>query len=118
MYKVEITEKSGMYFMKNKEPSLNALSKKEFKERVSKALQAKALVRVGKNGVNKGIINDVLRHIEINNFIKVKVLQTIEDYKGTLNEIATRSGLRLVKKVGRTGIYCKEVKHLNKNFKQ
>lgn len=104
--------------MKNKNSNLNALSKKEFKERVSEALQAKALVRVGKNGVNKGIIEDVIRHIELNDFVKVKVLQTIEDYKGTLNEIATRTGMNLVKKVGRTGVYCKDVKHLNKKLNQ
>ena len=95
----------GMSRMKDNKRQSSMLSKKEINEKIKKAVHSKPLVRVGKNGVKKGLLEDIKRHVEKNKIVKVKVLQSVDDYKGILNEISTRTGLTLAKKIGRTGIY-------------
>ncbi|MHA2336979.1 MAG: YhbY family RNA-binding protein [Candidatus Hodarchaeales archaeon] len=68
-----------------------------------------ATIRIGKNGINDGIVDEVKNKIEKENAVKVQILKNCpnESVSSILQELTEKSGTKLWRKAGRSGILIK-----------
>ena len=71
----------------------------------SKTLQP--LLRIGKNGVNDNIFNEVDKLLKKKNLVKIKLLNNSgidskEEIQETIDEFLEKTGAELVSKIGKT----------------
>ncbi|MHA2339467.1 MAG: YhbY family RNA-binding protein [Candidatus Hodarchaeales archaeon] len=68
-----------------------------------------ATIRIGKNGINDGIINEVKNKLEKENAVKVQILKNCPtgSVSSVLQELTEKSGTKLWRKAGRSGILIK-----------
>jgi len=72
---------------------------------VKRVLREPARVRVGKSGLNEGVISEIRRHLEKEGVVKVKVLKTAlikTDVNGVATETAKKLNAELVDVRGHT----------------
>lgn len=68
----------------------------------------RATIRVGKNGITEGIINEVKKKIEKDRAVKVQILKNCpEDVLSILKQIEEKSESKLWRKAGKAGIFIK-----------
>jgi len=81
----------------------------------SKAKNIEPAVRIGKNGLTEGLIEEIKRQLEKNGIIKVKVLKGIfQDIgkKKFAEELAAKTGSELIELVGFVVVLHKKEKYI------
>ena len=69
------------------------------------------LVRIGKSGITKQVIEEIKRHLKKKKIIKIKFLKTaINDKKKMFAELAKKTNSDIKKKIGFTVILAKKIK--------
>jgi len=83
-----------------------ARSKKELK---GEGTAIKPTIHVGKGGLTEGIVEEVKIQVKANKLVKIKVLASSSQEKKELaEELARRSGAKLVEVRGNTILLCDE----------
>ena len=75
-----------------------------------KAKNLQPILRIGKNGVNDNVINEVNKLLKKRNIIKIKILNNcpVEDTNEIIDEIINTCNAVLVRKIGNTFSIYKE----------
>jgi len=74
-------------------------------EKIKKLGQSlESRVRIGKNGITKGIIEEINRNIENEGIVKIKILRNCpeQDVEVIASELSDKSDVRLIEVRGRT----------------
>ena len=81
----------------------------EIDDFIRKVRHEKAKVRIGKNGINEGVIKEIKDQVEREIAVKVQILKNcpIESLSEVFSEISSKSQTELWRKTGRTGIFVK-----------
>ena len=67
-----------------------------------------ATIRIGKNGISKGVIDEIKTQIKSGSVVKVQILKNCpNDLVDIYTELEQKSGSKLWRKAGRTGIFIK-----------
>ena len=76
-------------------------------EAAKKMRHESALIRIGKQGLNTKIIEELKKLVKIKLAVKVKILQNTlsEDPKSTFTQLQELSGLKIWRQTGRTAIF-------------
>jgi RNA-binding protein len=83
-----------------------AKSKKELR---GQGTALKPTIHVGKDGLTEGVVDEVKNQIKVNKLVKVKVLASSSQEKKELaEELASRSGAKLIEVRGNTILLCDE----------
>ncbi|MBI2130020.1 YhbY family RNA-binding protein [Candidatus Woesearchaeota archaeon] len=76
-----------------------------------KVKNLEAAVRIGKNGLTEGIMNEIKRQLKDKKLIKVKMLKPFiadKDKKNAAKELAEKTGSEIVQIAGFTVTLCKK----------
>lgn len=92
------------------------ISSKERNFLRKKAHNLETVIRIGKEGLTDGILDSILKYIDKNEMVKIKLLQnSLEDVNNKLiHEIEEYSKSIFVASVGKTMIFFKEKNEKNK----
>ncbi|MFX1512119.1 MAG: YhbY family RNA-binding protein [Promethearchaeota archaeon] len=80
----------------------------KMRELILKAEQSQPIVNVGKSGVTENLISEIQMHAKKRKVFKVKVRRNILQNKSrfeVFSDIASRTGLEVVKITGNTAIF-------------
>jgi RNA-binding protein len=68
----------------------------------SRARTLQPVIRIGKNGLNKGVIGEIEKALKKRKLIKIKLLNNVEPElrERIINEIMSETGAMLVDKIG------------------
>jgi len=78
---------------------------KEIKKQLSKVNRLEPSLTIGKNGLTENVIKGLKQHLKNRKLIKVKILRSFikeQDKKQLFNEIAEKTGSKIVNTVGFT----------------
>jgi RNA-binding protein len=91
---------------------MSAQLKKRLKNRIAKALNEKARVRIGKNGVTDAIITEIENQLAIHGLIKVRFLNNFisDDLDEDIKIIVKKTNSQLVDKRGKAILLYKAMK--------
>lgn len=74
---------------------------------IKKVKASHADVRIGKNGLTEGVINEIKRRLKENKVIKVKIGMEVDDRRAFAREAAEKVGAKLIEVRGYTFILAK-----------
>ncbi len=63
---------------------------REKEKRISKVLSEPARIRLGKSGINEGVLNEIKRHLEEEKIVKIKVLKSLIKMGYEVDQIAEK----------------------------
>jgi RNA-binding protein len=83
------------------------MQKKTKKELKGQGNELKATIRIGKDGVTDGLVQEVVSQIKANKVVKVKVLASTAEFKKQMaEELAEKANVELVEIRGNTVLLC------------
>ena len=82
----------------------------EIKEKIKRKKAEHADVRIGKNGLTEGQINEIRRRLEDHDVVKVKIGIEVEDRRAFARQVAEAVGAKLIEVRGKTFILAKDVR--------
>jgi len=78
-----------------------------YRELIRLGAELKPTMHVGKEGITEGLIGEIRKQIEDRELIKVRLLPSLDTDRGaTAQELAERSGTKLVEVRGNTVLLC------------
>ena len=82
----------------------------EIKEKIKRKKAEHADVRIGKNGLTEGQINEIRRRLEDHDVVKIKIGIEVEDRRAFARQVAEAVGAKLIEVRGKTFILAKDVR--------
>ena len=82
----------------------------EIREKIKRKKAEHADVRIGKNGLTEGVINEIKRRLKDHDVVKVKIGIDVEDRRAFAREVAEKVGAKLIEVRGKTFILARDVR--------